>query len=156
MSKNETLKINRRHDIQILRGVSVLAVLFFHVNKEVFSFGYLGVDVFFVISGFVISNLIYSQFNQGTFTFKEFYFRRFKRIFPALISYSVFVQILSYFTLDHKHIIETTKTLIYSIFFIANVHLSRFLPYCSKSNYIYKNYIHNFIHNSNISVFKSI
>ena len=122
-------KIARRDDIQALRGFAVISVLLFHFNKGVFSFGYLGVDVFFVISGFVISNLIYSEITNNTFSFKSFFSKRFKRIIPALLSYGIFVQIIIYFVLDHRQIIETSKTLMYSLGFLSNIHLSRYLPY---------------------------
>ena len=128
-SSRAVRKLDRRNDIQLLRGVAVISVLLFHLNKNLFPYGYLGVDIFFVISGFVISNLIYFQLNNKSFSFKYFYFMRFKRIFPALISYSIFVQILSYLTLDHRNIIETGKTLFYSLIFVSNIHLARYLPY---------------------------
>jgi peptidoglycan/LPS O-acetylase OafA/YrhL len=126
---SQVFKIEHRKDIQLLRGFSVLAVIFFHLDKNFFSFGYLGVDIFFAISGFVISNLIFAQLDNNKFKFKEFIFLRFKRIVPSLIAYLIFVQILSYFNLDHNNIVETAKTSIYSLFFLANIHLSRYLEY---------------------------
>lgn len=129
INSNFISKIETRKDIQALRGLAVISVILFHFDKNIFSFGYLGVDVFFLISGFVISNLIYSDFSNNTFSFKKFFYKRFRRIIPALLSYSIFVQIIIYFVLDHRHIIETTKTLIYSLIFVSNVHLSRYLPY---------------------------
>ena len=72
-----------RLDIQALRGFAVLSVILYHLNFSFISGGFLGVDIFFVISGFVIT----SSLNHGTGTFKEqvkaFYLRRAKRILPA-------------------------------------------------------------------------
>lgn len=74
-----------RPDIDGLRAVAVLTVVFFHLGFRKFSGGYIGVDVFFVVSGFLITRLIVEEFNQtGTFNFSNFYLRRAKRIFPAL------------------------------------------------------------------------
>ena len=80
----------RRRDIQVLRGIAVLAVVLFHANENYFSLGYLGVDIFFVISGFVVTPLILRIFSDTAgeskcFNLKVFYERRFYRLAPALI-----------------------------------------------------------------------
>ncbi len=82
-------KIKYRRDIQVLRGLAVLAVVLFHAKESYFPLGYLGVDVFFVISGFVVTPLILRVFtNQtnggGLSNLKYFYTRRFYRLAPAL------------------------------------------------------------------------
>jgi peptidoglycan/LPS O-acetylase OafA/YrhL len=69
-----------------LRAVAVLAVLGFHAFPRQLPGGFLGVDVFFVISGFLISGIILRALDEGTFSFGTFYARRIKRIFPALIA----------------------------------------------------------------------
>lgn len=69
--------------IQGLRGVAVLLVILFHFDLGIAN-GFLGVDIFFVVSGFVISRLIHNRLKNGSFTFKEFYFSRFNRLFPTL------------------------------------------------------------------------
>ena len=58
-------RIKYRIDIQILRALAVIAVVLFHIDKSIFKYGYIGVDIFFVISGFVISNLIYSKLSKN-------------------------------------------------------------------------------------------
>src|SRR5262245_58874228 len=67
-----------------LRGVALLAVLGFHAFGDAVPGGYVGVDVFFVISGFLITGIIVDRLEQGKFTFADFYWRRVRRLFPAL------------------------------------------------------------------------
>jgi peptidoglycan/LPS O-acetylase OafA/YrhL len=74
-----------RADIDGLRAIAVLAVVGFHAFPEWFKAGFLGVDVFFVISGFLISTIILENLTRQTFTFSSFYSRRVRRIFPALL-----------------------------------------------------------------------
>jgi peptidoglycan/LPS O-acetylase OafA/YrhL len=74
-----------RPDIDGLRAVAVLAVVGFHAAPKLVPGGFVGVDVFFVISGFLISGIIFRSMTQRTFRCFEFYVRRVKRIFPALI-----------------------------------------------------------------------
>jgi len=73
-----------RADIDGLRAVAVLSVVGFHAFPSWIKGGFVGVDIFFVISGFLISTIIFSNLDQGRFTFAEFYARRIRRIFPAL------------------------------------------------------------------------
>ncbi len=74
-----------RPDIDGLRAVAVLSVVAFHAFPSWMKGGFVGVDVFFVISGFLISTIIFDNLDKGTFSFAEFYARRIKRIFPALL-----------------------------------------------------------------------
>ncbi len=74
-----------RPDIDGLRAVAVLSVVAFHAFPEWIHGGFVGVDVFFVISGFLISTIILRSLDAGDFSFADFYARRIKRIFPALV-----------------------------------------------------------------------
>ncbi len=74
-----------RPDIDGLRGVAVLAVIGFHAFPAWVPGGFVGVDVFFVISGYLISTIIFTAVNAGRFSFATFYARRIRRIFPALV-----------------------------------------------------------------------
>lgn len=74
-----------RPDIDGLRAVAVLAVVAFHAFPSWIRGGFIGVDVFFVISGYLISTIIFENLDKGTFSFTEFYSRRIRRIFPALL-----------------------------------------------------------------------
>lgn len=71
-----------RPDIDGLRAIAVLAVVGFHAFGV--KGGFAGVDIFFVISGYLISTIIFENLQADTFSFTEFYFRRIKRILPAL------------------------------------------------------------------------
>jgi len=74
-----------RPDVDGLRALAVLFVVFFHFGVQTFSGGFIGVDVFFVISGFLISRLILESISNDTFTFGGFYLRRARRLLPALL-----------------------------------------------------------------------
>jgi peptidoglycan/LPS O-acetylase OafA/YrhL len=77
--------IRYRPDIDGLRAVAVLGVVLHHLSTSLAPGGYVGVDVFFVISGYLITGIIHSDLEQGNFTFARFYERRVRRIFPALL-----------------------------------------------------------------------
>lgn len=74
-----------RPDIDGLRAIAVLSVVAFHAFPNWLKGGFIGVDVFFVISGFLISTILFENLERGTFSFAEFYARRIRRIFPALL-----------------------------------------------------------------------
>ena len=74
-----------RADIDGLRALAVLSVVVFHAFPGVMPGGFIGVDIFFVISGFLISTILLENLGRGTFSFAEFYSRRIRRIFPALL-----------------------------------------------------------------------
>jgi peptidoglycan/LPS O-acetylase OafA/YrhL len=80
-----TRDITYRADIDGLRAIAVLSVVLYHAWPKWFVSGFIGVDVFFVISGYLISSIIISQLERGHFSIFEFYSRRIRRIFPALI-----------------------------------------------------------------------
>lgn len=88
-----------RPDIDGLRAIAILAVVGFHTFPNWVEGGFIGVDIFFVISGFLISKIIFKGLDQGNFSFAEFYARRIKRIFPALALVFTACLIFGWFTL---------------------------------------------------------
>ena len=85
-----------RSDIDGLRAVAVLGVVIYHAFPKVLPGGFIGVDIFFVISGYLISAILYKGHQEGGFSFREFYARRIRRLFPALITMLVLAFILGY------------------------------------------------------------
>lgn len=73
-----------RREIDGLRALAVIPVILFHAGLQTFSGGFVGGDVFFVISGFLITSIILTEKQAGTFTLLKFYERRARRILPAL------------------------------------------------------------------------
>jgi peptidoglycan/LPS O-acetylase OafA/YrhL len=88
-----------RSDIDGLRAIAVLSVVGFHAFPNWIKGGFIGVDIFFVISGFLISSIILNGLNSGSFSFIEFYVRRVKRIFPALILVMTACYVFGWFAL---------------------------------------------------------
>ena len=78
--------LSYRPDIDSLRALAVAAVVLFHYRVPGFSGGFVGVDVFFVISGYLITGLILKEMGEGRFSLRQFYERRIRRIFPALFA----------------------------------------------------------------------
>ncbi len=108
-----------RPDIEGLRALAVILVLAFHTGwNTVFSGGFVGVDVFFVISGFLITRNILSQAVKGEFSFRDFYIRRARRLFPALfftVAATVAIGICFASPADLQHIGESAIASIFSV-----------------------------------------
>lgn len=109
-----------RYDIGFLRAIAVLIVVFFHYEIPFFQGGFAGVDVFFVISGFLMTSIILKGFNRNVFSIQEFYLRRFTRIVPALYVMMFGVLLLTfflYFPIDFK---EVSLNTLFSGIFLSN------------------------------------
>lgn len=106
------------HHIELARAFAVLSVLFFHLSIPGFKAGYLGVDVFFVISGFLMHNL-YGNLTTSS-SIKNFYFKRIKRLLPSYLIINSFFLILSFFLfLPYERYLIIKQSLI-NLFFISN------------------------------------
>ena len=112
-----------RADIDGLRAVAVLSVVVFHAFPQWIRGGFIGVDIFFVISGFLISTIIFSNLESATFSLLEFYIRRIKRIFPALLVVLVFSYIVGWFVLLPSEYSELGKHITSGVFFVSNLTL---------------------------------
>ncbi|HET6926687.1 MAG TPA: acyltransferase family protein [Hyphomicrobiaceae bacterium] len=109
-----------RKDIDGLRAVAVLAVVMFHAKIPGFSGGFVGVDVFFVISGYLITGLIAHDYANGSFTFSAFYFRRSKRILPALACIYVASTLLASLVMLPSDMASFGRSLTSSALFYSN------------------------------------
>ena len=115
-------KIKYSQSLTSLRGISVLGVLLYHSKYELFSGGFLGVDVFFVISGYLIGNIIFSDLKKGNFSLLKFYSKRVRRLFPALLSTILFTYILNYPLLLPQDFRGLKESLLYIISFTGNIY----------------------------------
>lgn len=110
-----------RPDIDGLRAIAVLAVIFFHLDYPYFKGGYIGVDIFFVISGYLISQIIYLQIKNRKFSFIIFYKKRILRIFPVLFVLIIICLITGYFVLLNEEYLDLGFSSIASALFIPNI-----------------------------------
>ncbi len=110
-----------RPDIDGLRAMAVLAVLLYHFDFSIFSGGFTGVDIFFVISGFLITQNIMADIGNGTFSFARFYVRRIKRLFPALYTILFLSLVFSHLLFTPEHYIQFGKSLLYSVLSTSNI-----------------------------------
>ena len=110
-----------RPDIDGLRAIAVLAVILFHAFPNWIGGGFIGVDVFFVISGYLISTILIDNLAKNTFSVSEFYARRIKRIFPALIIVLAFCFVLGWFVLSPLEYKQLGKHIFASAIFIQNI-----------------------------------
>lgn len=115
----------RRQDIQSLRGYAVLLVVLFHARLFSVPGGYFGVDVFFVISGFLMTAIIADDLDRGSFAFGTFYFRRAKRLLPALYVVLLAVALAAPLLLASRELRDLRPQLLGGLTFTANLALER-------------------------------
>tara|TARA_B100000579_G_scaffold425910_1_gene432312 strand:+ start:464 stop:2386 length:1923 start_codon:yes stop_codon:yes gene_type:complete len=115
-----------RAEIDGLRGIAVLGVILYHAEiiingNHLFSGGFFGVDIFLVISGFLITRIISDEYKKDKkISFKNFYERRFRRLAPALILVLIISTIFAYFILLPNQFVFFIKSVLSSIFFVSN------------------------------------
>ena len=109
-----------RRDIDGLRALAVLPVVLYHAGIELFSGGYVGVDVFFVISGFLITSIIVREIGADTFRIRDFYARRIRRLFPALFAVLGCTTIGAYFVLMPIELEDYGQSLATTAVFVSN------------------------------------
>jgi peptidoglycan/LPS O-acetylase OafA/YrhL len=130
-----------RPEIDGLRAIAVLIVLLYHFQFDAFAGGYVGVDVFFVISGFLITGQVMKELRKGTFSVIDFYRRRIRRLFPALFCMVVATLAAGFFILTPGHLATLGESALFASFSLSN------LLFYSQSGYfdtsaIYKPLLH--------------
>lgn len=118
-----------RPDIDGLRAVAILSVVLFHAFPTLLRGGFVGVDIFFVISGFLISSIIFRSLQRGDFSFAEFYAHRVKRIFPALIAVLAIAYAIGWSALLPGEFKQLGKHMAASAGFVQNIILRQEIGY---------------------------
>jgi len=114
-----------RPDIDGLRALAVSSVVFFHAHVPGFSGGFVGVDIFYVISGYLITSLIAKDVTLNRFSFISFYERRMRRIFPALFTVLFFTTLTGMLLLNPKDFIALGKSVVAMTLFVSNIFFKR-------------------------------
>ncbi len=120
-NKNNGWHPTYRPDIDGLRAVAILSVLAYHANPSLLRGGFCGVDIFFVISGYLITLIISTNLESGRFRFRDFYFRRIARIFPALLVVLLACYAVGWWTLIDVEYKELGKEIAAAAAFVANL-----------------------------------
>lgn len=137
-----------RPDIDGLRAIAILLVILFHSGFSIFKGGYIGVDVFFVISGFLITSIIDKEIQNKTFSYTNFYLRRIRRIIPVLVFIMIVITIPAYYILFANNLEAYSRTLLYTLLCSNNIHL-----YITSGNYFAENSdLIPFLHTWSLSV----
>lgn len=123
------MSLTYRSDIDGLRAVAVGSVVLFHAKIPPFDGGFIGVDVFFVISGFLITSILYREMVADSYSLVDFYDRRIRRIFPALFAVLAVTTLLSSLVLMPRQMMAYVGTLPPSALFYANIHFEQLLNY---------------------------
>jgi peptidoglycan/LPS O-acetylase OafA/YrhL len=114
-------KISYRAEIDGLRAIAVLAVIIFHAGIEQLSGGFIGVDIFYVISGYLITNIIITSVKNQQFSYRSFYARRAKRLLPAALTMILVTVVFAAFILSPEKYYQLAKSAEFSSLFMANV-----------------------------------
>lgn len=123
-----------RPDLDGLRAIAVLSVITYHMGHNVLSGGFLGVDVFFVLSGFLITSIIWREAQLRQFSIKRFYERRVRRIMPALLLVLFVTTAAATFILLPADLIGYCRSLVATLTFVANIYFWRDTDYFSRSS----------------------
>ncbi|MEW6989410.1 acyltransferase family protein [Colwelliaceae bacterium 6441] len=113
--------IKYRKDIDGLRALAVILVILFHLSFSSVSGGYIGVDVFFIISGFLITSIIIKKCSNSQFTLTDFYLNRIRRLFPALYTVILLTFLFSFFILQPYDFTSFSKSTIAALFSFSNI-----------------------------------
>ena len=122
-----------RTDIQVMRGLAILLVLLHHTDLDLIAAGFLGVDIFFVLSGYLITGMVARQIDDGRFAYGAFYFRRAKRLLPAACLVFAATSAAAIHTLDYREWNDYLEQLLGAVTFTGNIVLWTQTDYFSGS-----------------------
>lgn len=122
-----------REEIDGIRAIAVLAVMIAHSGVGFLPGGFAGVDVFFVISGYLISGIVLRDLEVGKFSFRKFYARRARRIFPALFFMLLTVSIAAWVLLTPSELKDYSASAFFSLIFVSNFYFIDFTSYFAPS-----------------------
>ena len=136
MSENTTQASTAayRPDIDGIRALAILSVVLYHAGVPQLSGGFTGVDIFFVISGYLIGGHIFSEIRQDRFSFARFYQRRAKRILPAFYVVLSATFVFGLFLLSPTELTEYSTSAIAAVFSVSNIHFLRYSNYFQQSS----------------------
>ncbi|MGY5369843.1 acyltransferase family protein [Enterobacter oligotrophicus] len=127
LEETKSLAVDRdfRQDINLLRGIAILSVVFYHFAPTLLPGGFTGVDIFFVISGFLMTKIIATSLERQTFNLFQFYAARSKRIIPALLMLCVVLALVTFFWLPTNEYRKLGNYIGYAALFISNLKLKK-------------------------------
>lgn len=127
LEETSSLSVDRdfRQDINLLRGIAILSVVFYHFTATLLPGGFAGVDVFFVISGFLMTKIIATGLERNSFNLIQFYAARCKRIIPALLAMCLIVAATTFFWLPTNEYQKLGNYIGYAALFISNLKLNK-------------------------------
>ena len=116
-----------RPELDILRSIAVISVIIYHLDIKIFGYvflsgGYLGVDIFFVLSGYLIIKIIFQDFKKKNFSFAYFFERRARRILPVMLVVLLFSLIVGWFLLLPSNYINLAQSNMFSILLTSNIY----------------------------------
>lgn len=131
---NQLSTSSYRADLDGLRAIAVLSVFIFHLHAPWMPSGFLGVDIFFVLSGYLISTILYREIRDNRFSYGQFYLRRIRRILPAFFAVVITSLLLAYIFFVPEDLPHVQRSAIASLFFGANIYYSQGVGYFDPSS----------------------
>jgi peptidoglycan/LPS O-acetylase OafA/YrhL len=110
-----------------IRAIAIIAVLIFHVSPSALGGGFVGVDVFFVLSGFLVTSIIIKDLREGRFSMREFYLRRIQRLLPNVVLTVLTVVLLTWCLLPPSTVHQTANHSVWALFNLSNIYVWKFL-----------------------------
>ena len=141
------MKYSYRPEIDGLRAVAIFAVMTYHAeiifgNFKVFTGGYLGVDIFFVISGYIITKIAVNEYQSGKFSIKKFFYRRIRRIFPVLLVVALVTICAGWYILLPSSFVSLSESIISSLIFSSNFYFNHSDQIYGNDNGLIKPFLH--------------